>query len=180
MQVQTVLRIRLELAEISKKTQNYQFLATFLAYKCVWQLQKSSFPSKVKIGVDSAEDTRRRLISVALPNSWPIMRYDQKTVPTHKQVLLIVMRTSGITTMPRSFCEFRSEFFNSSLNRTCKGIECRPCCFFFWTSFGRFCFLEIVRSIMSLGKINEEIEGRNSMRRLVRELHRVQTSSLNS
>ena len=53
-------RIRLELAEISKKTQNYPFFATFLAYNSVWQHQKSSFPVKVKSGVPGRQSWRHK------------------------------------------------------------------------------------------------------------------------
>ena len=40
------------------------------------------FPIEVKISVDGPEDTKRRSLSVALPYSSPMKRYDQKTVST--------------------------------------------------------------------------------------------------
>ena len=78
------LRIRLDLAEISNKTQNYLFLATFFAKN----LNDSStivVPDQGEnwVGVGCPEDTWRRSISAALPNSSPIKRYDKKTVPMH-------------------------------------------------------------------------------------------------
>ena len=46
----------------------------------IWQLQNSSFPDQGENWC-SPEDTRRRSILVALPNSSPIKRFYQKTNP---------------------------------------------------------------------------------------------------
>ena len=64
--------------------------------------------------------------------------------------------------------------------------------FFFKTSFGRFCFFGDRQVLIAFifggsldpsypgGKKEEKKQGRNSMRRLVHELHGVQKSSRNS
>ena len=67
MQVQSVLRIRLDLAEVSANLKsNVFFFCPHFGSKFVWQLQKSSFPTRVKIGVDKVvletqRDHRRKL-----------------------------------------------------------------------------------------------------------------------
>ena len=119
-------------------THNHQFLATFFAYKSVWQLQKSSFPINVKICVDSPEDESRRSISVGLPNSWPITRYNETRFLYNKQV---VMRTRDITAMPRSnFSSFDLNFYPRLWTARSKVFNVGPVVFslFFFTSFSRF------------------------------------------
>ena len=138
-------------------TQNYQFLvAVFCLQSCV-TAPKIVVPDKgEKIGVDSLEDTRRRSISVALPNASPITRYGQKWLLYIKQV---VMRTRGITAMPRSILRVSICKFNltRSLNRTFKGITMSALLFVFWLSFGRFCiFFRIIGWVISLEKINDK------------------------
>ena len=83
MHVQRVLRIRLDLVEISKKAQNHHFLATISAQNLHDSSKKPSFPIKVKIGVDNPEGTRRRSMSVALLSSSPVKRYDPKAIGIH-------------------------------------------------------------------------------------------------
>ena len=70
---------RLDLDEISAKTQKHQLFNTKFVIK-------SSFPIKVKIGGELliAEDPRRRPILVSLPNSPPIKRYGEKQNSIHK------------------------------------------------------------------------------------------------
>ena len=99
--------IRHDLAEISQKTHNYRFFGDIFGLKSVRQLQKSSFPIKVKIGVDkcSPEATRRRSISAALPNSSPIKRYYHETIPSGEN-------KSSITVMPRSILRIPIWNFN--------------------------------------------------------------------
>ena len=80
-----------------------------------WQLRKSSFPTKMKPGVDHPEDTRRRQISISMPNSLPQKGYDQVWFQYIEHVMI---RTGRITAMPRSIlCEFLSEILNRHLNR---------------------------------------------------------------
>ena len=66
MQVRTLLRIRLDLAQryprklkISTSKNIFTFFYLDLDIKCVRQLQKQSFPIKVKIGVDSGQQCSR-------------------------------------------------------------------------------------------------------------------------
>ena len=185
MQVQTVWESDSNSPRCPRKLKITIFWRHFLAYKSVWQLQKSSFPIKVEFGVDSPEDTinRRRSISVALPNSWPTTRYDQKRF-LYTRYTLNKQWWEQVESLrcPAQFCEFRSEIFNSSFNRTFKGIECQPYCFcfVFLQVLVAFVFFGIVRSIIYLSENISYIQGRNSMRRIVHEIHRVQKSSLNS
>ena len=62
---------RLDLAEISAKTQKHQLIHTKF-------VKNWSFSIKVKIGGDNAEYTRRTSIEVSLPNSSSIKSYYQK------------------------------------------------------------------------------------------------------
>ena len=82
MQVQTFREPDSTSPRYPRKPKSTKF-CDILAKKSVWQLQNSLFSIKSSSGVDSPEDTRRRSISVALPNSSPVKRYDQKAVPIH-------------------------------------------------------------------------------------------------
>ena len=65
---------RLDLAEISAKTQKHQLFHTKF-------VKKSSFSVNVKFGGDNAEDKRRTSIQVSLPNSPPTKRCGQSSIP---------------------------------------------------------------------------------------------------
>ena len=82
--------------------------------KCARQLQKSSFPINVKIGADHPEDTKRRSISVSLPNSSPIKKHDKKKRFLH--IKQVVMKAVALLRCPAQFCEIRSEILTSYLN----------------------------------------------------------------
>ena len=86
-----------------RKNSKLPIFGDIVSLKYVWQLQKSSFPIKVAIGVDSPEGTRRRSISVALPNSshikiWP--KYGSDTLNKWRCEQVALLRC------PANFCEF--------------------------------------------------------------------------
>ena len=101
---------------------------------------------------------------------------------TEKRLLHIndvVMKTSDVTAMPAQFCEFRPEIFHSLVfePHVSKGLSvgCRAVFLCFVLFFNKFWSLLYFfgspdRSYLS----RKKVEGRNSMRRLVHELHRVQ------
>ena len=152
-------RSRRDIQESSK----LPFFGDIFGLKSVWQLKKTSFPIKLKVGVDSPEDARRQSISVAPPSSSPISRYDPKTIPIHfKQV---VMRTSGVTAMPSSILRVSIWILTSYLNHVCKQTERLPQFSFYfsdklWSLL--FFFVSLCRAI-SLEQKNKIQLGRLSI-----------------
>ena len=65
-----------------RKPQKYEVLIRRIFLPKFWHKIKPSFPIKVKFGVDSPEDTRRRSIS-SERHKWK-RYYDKKNVPVHE------------------------------------------------------------------------------------------------
>ena len=140
MQIETVrdpTRTRRHIQESSKLP---IFGNIFDLKSLTWQLQKWSFTIKMKMGVDSPElkahgdDGYQRL-------DCPIRHPSRDT--TKKRFLYIkqvVMRTSGITAMPRlilraSICNVEPRIWTTCAN---KRKACRSAYTIFQTSYGRF------------------------------------------
>ena len=134
-------RMRLELAEISKKTQNRHFLATLLAYKICMRAPKLVVP-------DQGENCRRRSwrheetidIGCIAQSVTHQEMTKKKTVPKSyfKQV---AMRTSGIIAMPRSLLRVWIWKFNFDLVRIWSACtNARKACppFDFWDRLGGY------------------------------------------
>ena len=112
-------RSRRDIQENSK----LPFLVTFLAYNLHDSSENRRSWSRWKL-VYSPEDTRRRSISVALPNPSPIKRYEQKTVALctlHEYW----WKQGALLRYPAQFCEYRSEILLSYL-KLCKETETLP------------------------------------------------------
>ena len=111
----------------------------------MWQLQNHR--SQWKSLYSNPEDTRRQSTSVALPNSSPIKRWDQKTVPTHE--VSSDENEWHYCDAPLNFGTFDLKIITSFLNRMCKQTESLPL-FFFRQIMVAFVFLRIVVSVSSL------------------------------
>ena len=142
----------------------------------VWMTApKSSFPTKVKMKTQGHD--RQHLHS---PIS-PITRHDRKKRFLHTKQVVMITSTSTWQRYCDATLNSASFYLKclTCLNRTFKGIECRPYVFSLRSIFGRFlCFSGCWIGHTSRGK--KKLEGPTSMRRLVRELHRVQKTSPNS
>ena len=95
----------------------------------------------MKFVVDSRKHKRRRSVSVALPNSSPVKRYDKKKKKRFLHMEQVAMRAGGVTAMPRSFWRIWVIIF---LPRGCSHVHVsgKPASYFFvafQTSCGRFC-----------------------------------------
>ena len=105
MQVQTVLRIRLELAEISEKTQNCHFFGDIFGQQICTTAPKTVFPDQ---GENWCRQSWRHMETIDIcciaqfVTHHEMLQYP-KTVPLHETSTRVVMRTGGIiTAMPRS------------------------------------------------------------------------------
>ena len=96
---------RLDLAEISAKTQKAQLFHTKF-------IQKSSFPINVKFGGYNAEDTKRTWLQVSLPNSPPVKRYYQNSILYITEVISTKNWKNGMSATPRSILRISIWKFN--------------------------------------------------------------------
>ena len=132
---------RLDLDEISAKTQKRQLFNTKFVIK-------SSFPIKVKIGGELAEDPRIRPIIASVPNSPPIKRYDQKQNSIHKTSSY---ENTGFSAMPRSILRVSIWNFNLVFTPHLQTNGKRALRFFFSDKLQSLLyFFRIVVSVISL------------------------------
>ena len=127
MQVRNSWGIRLDLAEISKKTQNLH-----LKKNIFWPQICVTAPKIIVSdqGQNWCRQSWRRSIAVALPNPSPVKRFYQKMIPIHKQVTI---RTSGITAMRRSISRVPVWNFNLVFKQHVRTNGSLPPPFFFQT-----------------------------------------------
>ena len=134
----TILKLGVDLPKISKKTKKYHFCWHF-GIKSEWQLQISSFPTKVKFAVSRHKETINIRCIAPIRHS---SRYMTKNV---SYTLSKCWRREQVALLrcPAQFCEFRSEKNISYVleqHVMCTRMGSLPFLFLiFLTSFGRFC-----------------------------------------